>query len=140
MAQIFSKTSEYRSNLAFLKLGCFIVKVVFRPVIRSSRLEVFCKKVFLKIWQSSLENICARVSFLIKKRLWYRCFPVNFAKALRTPSYIKHFWWLRLNDPYNYFKRYCLLTLLLFSFFPHFPFNSCFKVKNLCEILKRMFI
>ena len=23
--------------------------------------------------------------FLLKKRLWYRCFPVNFAKFLRTP-------------------------------------------------------
>ena len=24
---------------------------------------------------------------LLKKRLWYRCFPVNFAKFLRTPFY-----------------------------------------------------
>ena len=44
---------------------------------------------------NSQENTCARVSFLIKlqappatllkKRLWHRCFPVNFAKFLRTP-------------------------------------------------------
>ena len=33
---------------------------------RSSRPEVFCKKVFLKISQNSLKNTCARVSFLIK--------------------------------------------------------------------------
>ena len=50
----------------------------------------FAKKVFLKISQNSQENICARVSFLIKLkalgcRLWYRCFPVNFVKFLRTP-------------------------------------------------------
>ena len=33
---------------------------------RSSRPEVFCKKVFLGISQNSQENTCARVSFLIK--------------------------------------------------------------------------
>ena len=26
-----------------------------------------------------------RPATLLKKRLWYRCFPVNFAKFLRTP-------------------------------------------------------
>ena len=47
------------------------------------------KKVFLEISQNSQE-ISARVSFLIKlqasfikKRLWHRWFPVNFAKFLR---------------------------------------------------------
>ena len=33
---------------------------------RSSRPEVFCKKVLLKISQNSQENTCAKVSFLIK--------------------------------------------------------------------------
>ena len=33
---------------------------------RSSRPEVFCKKVFLEISQSSQGNTCARISFLIK--------------------------------------------------------------------------
>ena len=48
------------------------------------------KKVFLEIQQNSQENTCPRVSFLIKlqasrpatllkRRLWNRCFPVNFA-------------------------------------------------------------
>ena len=48
---------------------------------------------FLEISQNSQENTCARVSFLIKlrpatllkKRLWQRCFCINFAKFLRTP-------------------------------------------------------
>ena len=65
------------------------------------------KKVFLEISQNSQENTCARVSFLIKlqawpatllkKRLWHRCFPVNFAKFLRTPFFTEHLWWLLLN-------------------------------------------
>ena len=39
---------------------------------------------FLEISQNSQKNTCARFSFL-KNRLWHRCFPVNFAKFLRTP-------------------------------------------------------
>ena len=54
--------------------------------------EVFSKKGFLKISQNSQESTCARVPFLIKlqappasllkKRLRYRCFPLNFAMFL----------------------------------------------------------
>ena len=29
---------------------------------------------------------------LLKKRLWHRCFQVNFAKFLRTPFLIEHVW------------------------------------------------
>ena len=50
---------------------------------------------------------CARVSFLIKlqdwgaanllkKKIWHRCFPVNFAKFLRTPFFKEYLWWLLL--------------------------------------------
>ena len=48
------------------------------------------KKVFLEISQNSQENTCACT--LLKKRLWHRCFPVNFAKFLRTPFIIEHLW------------------------------------------------
>ena len=67
---------------------------------RSTRPEVF-----LNISQSSQENTCARISFLIKKRpeacnlkkiLWHRCFPVNFAKFLRAPFFTEQLWWLLL--------------------------------------------
>ena len=51
------------------------------------------KRVFLKIWQNSRENIFVRASFLIsltpatllKKKPRHRCFLVNFAKLLREP-------------------------------------------------------
>ena len=48
----------------------------------------FVKKVLLEISQNSQENACGRASFAdlrLKKRLWYRCFPVNFVKFLRAP-------------------------------------------------------
>ena len=57
-------------------------------------------EVFLEISQNSQENTCARVFFnkvagltpatLFKKTLWYRCFPVNFAKFLRTHFFTEH--------------------------------------------------
>ena len=51
---------------------------------------------YVEILQNSQENTCARASFfnkvaglrlatLLKRRLWQRCVPVNFAKFLRTP-------------------------------------------------------
>ena len=60
------------------------------------------KKVFREISQNSQKNTCVRVSFsiklqvLLKKKLWHRCFPVNFAKFLRAPFITEHLWWLLL--------------------------------------------
>ena len=31
---------------------------------------------------------------LFKKRLWHRCFPLNFGKFLGTPSFTEHLRWL----------------------------------------------
>ena len=83
------------------------------PISRSSRPDVFCEKEFLEISQNSQENTRARVSFLIKlqaapatslkRRLWHRCFPVNFAKFLRTSFFTEHLWWLLL-----YIRPLCL--------------------------------
>ena len=59
------------------------------------------EKVFLEISQNSHKKACARVvSFLskvtgqrpatlLKKRLWHRSFPVNFAKFLRAPFFYR---------------------------------------------------
>ena len=48
---------------------------------------VLREKAFLEISQNSQENTCAMLgpATLLKKRLWHRCFPVNFVKFLRTP-------------------------------------------------------
>ena len=57
------------------------------------------KKVFLESLQNIQKNTCTRVSksaTLLKKRLWQRCFPVNFAKFLRTPFLTEHLRWLFL--------------------------------------------
>ena len=74
-----------------------IFNLAFREIFRWSSV----KNVFLEILQNSEENTFTRVSFLIKVQAsgtkpWYRCFPVNFAKFLRTPFIIEHLWRLLL--------------------------------------------
>ena len=39
-----------------------------------------------------------RTATLLKKRLWYRCFPVNFEKFLRTPFFTEGLPWLLLYE------------------------------------------
>ena len=75
---------------------------------RSSRQEVFCRIVvlenFTKFTGKNLSQSLffikkggARASNLLEKRLWYRCFPLNFVKLLRTAFFIEHIWWLLLS-------------------------------------------
>ena len=79
------------------------IKLWSNKKIRSSRPDEFCKKGAFKSFTKFTENTCARVSLLIKLqvwdqrpagltpatllkvRIWHSCFPVNFAKFLRTP-------------------------------------------------------
>ena len=37
-----------------------------------------------------------RLATLLKKKLWHRCFPVNFATFSRTPTFKEHLRWLLL--------------------------------------------
>ena len=73
------------------------VTVYYYYVTYASEAVVSCfvKKASLEISQSSQENACARVPFL-KKRLWHRCFPVNFAKLVRTSFLTEHLRWVLL--------------------------------------------
>ena len=75
--------------------------------LRSSHPEVFFKNGILRNFTKFTgKHLCQSLFFnnvagprpvtLLKKRLWHRCFPVNFVKFLRTPFYIKHIWWLLL--------------------------------------------
>ena len=59
-----------------------------QPYFRSSHWRCSVTKGVLRKFAKFTGKTCARVSFLInfiKKSLWHRCFPVNFAKFLRTP-------------------------------------------------------
>ena len=46
-----------------------------------------------------------KVFFFIKKRLWHRCFPVNFVKFLETPFFTEHLLRLLLNLKGLFWKK-----------------------------------
>ena len=50
------------------------------------------------LYQSIFFNKAASLmpAAVLKKRLWHRCFPVNFAKFLRIPFLAEHLQWLLL--------------------------------------------
>ena len=67
-----------------------------REIVRSSHWRCSVKKVLLKNFAKStgkspvlsifFNKVAGlRSATLLKKKLWHRCFPVNFAKFLRTP-------------------------------------------------------
>ena len=93
---------EWSSNL--ICYSCSLIRIwhfffclfhsisVETEVIEAVNQSCSVKKVFLEISQNSQENTCARVYFLIKlQATGNRCFPVNFAKFLRTPYLISLF-------------------------------------------------
>ena len=78
---------------------------------RSSRPKMFCKKVVLRNFANFIgKQLCQNLFFnkvaglrlatLLKKRLWHRCFTVNFAKFLRTFFLTEHLRWLLLKRVY----------------------------------------
>ena len=73
---------------------------------RSSRLEVLCRKGVLRNFQKFTgKHLCQILIFDkvagLRKRFWYRCFPVSFLKFLKTPSIIEQLPWLLLKTPVN---------------------------------------
>ena len=75
-------------------MNCFR-RMVDKAVTEAATRGVQLEKVFLEILQNSQERIYPRVS-LLKKKLWHRCFTVNFVTFLRTPFCIKHLRWVLL--------------------------------------------
>ena len=88
--------------LPYINRKCFTQNVYFwkkvSPETYSSRHH--CSEILKKdlMKYNARKNTCARFPFLIKlqawylrpatllkKKLWHRCFPMNFAKCLKTP-------------------------------------------------------
>ena len=77
----------------------FFLKAVWFPPHRSSRPEVFYKKIISEISQNSQENICARGSILIKlqalnftkKETLAQVFSCEFCEISRNTSFTEHF-------------------------------------------------
>ena len=74
--------SNLHENICSITLLLFKEAVVRRCFYKKSVLRNFTKFTGL------------RPTTLVKKKLWHRCFPVNFVKFLRTPFCTDHLWWL----------------------------------------------
>ena len=93
--------------------------------IRISRPDVFCKKGVLRNFAKLIgKHLCQGVFLkeiakkLLKKILWHRCFPINFAKFLRTPFITEHLssllldYFFDMNSLKNSFILYDLMFFL----------------------------
>ena len=84
LAQVFSVNFEKFVRTLF-PIECLRWLLLFKQFFalsshllhRSSRMEVFCEK----------GVPCSGSATSLKKRLWHRCFPVNFTTFLRKPYY-----------------------------------------------------
>ena len=73
----------------------FLLSLICQNCFQKQPPEVFCKKGVLRNFTKFRgKHLCQDLFFkvagmrsvtLLKKRLWHRCLPVNFAKFLRTP-------------------------------------------------------
>ena len=83
--------------------------------------EVFCSKGVLRNFTKFTgKHLCQRLFFnkvaglrpatSLKKRLWHRCFPMNFVKFSITTFFKKHIWWLLL-------KLYWYIGKVISSFY-----------------------
>ena len=80
---------------------------------RSSRTEVFCKKDALRNFAKFTgKHLCQSLT-LLKKTLWHSCFPVNFARFLKTPCFTEHIRWLFC----NFFKILSIFLKICVSLF-----------------------
>ena len=95
-AQVGEETSLRFCQNCLANTTIFYIMILGSRLFRSSFPEVFCKKGVLKsfanftgkhLCQSLFLNKVAglRPTTLLTKRLWHRCFPVNFSKFLRIP-------------------------------------------------------
>ena len=79
----------------------------------------------------SVQNMFLRHATLLKKRLWHRCFPVNFVKFLRTPFLQKTSGQLLLNKGFlasnNNVQTACVCIVFFFHYFKYYDQNIFLK-------------
>ena len=75
----------------------------------------------------SIKKVFLRPAILLKKRLWHRCFPVNFEKFLRTPFLTEHLRRLLIMETSNVRQDILLKRKRVWRFFV----NKNFYIKGI---------
>ena len=85
-------------------------------MVRSSRLEVFCKKGVLRNFAKFTgKHLCQ--SPFIKKEALVQVFSCEFCEILRTRFFKKHLWWLLLHGVLTSCCTYFMLHFFHFALF-----------------------
>ena len=82
---------------------------------------------FLAISLNSQENSDLGPATLLKKRLWHSCFPMNFAKLLRTTFFAERLRWLLL-------KKYGKILHKKMKFSIKDFFSKCHQIRRKLRI------
>ena len=122
----FRYTKQIRKTVADTRPALYCLSPLFHfflsspPLLEAVIRNVLQNRCFLKFRQFHrktpvLESRFNKVAGLkacnfIKKRFQHSCFPVKFAKFIRTPFFKEHFWWLPLPCP-------ALFVVLFLSYF-----------------------
>ena len=105
--------------------------------------EVFSKKDVLKTFAKFTgKHLCQSLFFnkvatatatLLKKRLWHRCFSVNFVKFLRTLFLTEHLRWLLLRIGKKRVKHFYItfLRVLFLDIFLFLSYTSFFWISKI---------
>ena len=123
------------------------IKNLEQAIVRKSHRRCSMKKCVLKNLAKLQESTCVIVCFLIKlrlipatssrKRLWYRCFSVNFAKNLRNFFLQNPSRWLLLRCEHWAFQKISLL-IKKFEVRRYFFLNLFFILrKNTSRVLSK---
>ena len=97
---------------------CLIILRSEAVVQRCSVKKVFCK-----------DGVLRNFATLLKERLWHSCFPVNFAKFLRTLFLKEHLRWLLLYAQDYYFSIRLNKEAMWSSTRSEAAIQSCFHKK-----------
>ena len=71
-----------------------------------------------------------RPGTLLKTRLWHKCFLVNFAKFIRTPSFTEHLWATASVDYAEYLMEIFICPAL------DGKYTNCLFFTMTCEVCK----
>ena len=80
-------------------------------LIRKIHRKYLCQRLFFN------KVVSLRSATLLKKNIWRKCFPVNYAKFLKTP-FLQNTWRLFFKRHFSYFKvtHFCICNEHFFVF------------------------